>query len=75
MDKNNQQAEIQQGITATYFLKSQEQALSAGRNCNKASWPPTNYRAKDKYNQQARTAARHHSHSLTRESRQASSAN
>jgi hypothetical protein len=56
--------ELQQGTTATHILKSQGQARSAGQNWSKASQPLTNWRVKDRHDQQADIAARHHSHSL-----------
>ncbi|KAN0131047.1 hypothetical protein V8E53_011180 [Lactarius tabidus] len=55
--------ETQQGTTATHPLESQVQALSAGQKHSKAPQPLTNWRAKDRHCQQARSTARHHSHS------------
>ena len=62
-------SKLQQGTTATHFLKSQGQTQSAGQNYSKAPQPLTPWRAKDRYNQQARTAARHYNHSLPEKSR------
>jgi hypothetical protein len=59
--------ELGQGTTATHFLESQGQASSAGQNCSKAPQPLTNWRAKDRHDQQTRIAAKHHSHSPTGE--------
>jgi hypothetical protein len=61
--------ELQQGTTATHRLESQGQASSAGWNCSKAPQPLTDWRANDRHDQQARIAARHHSHSQTGEPR------
>ena len=61
--------ELQQGTTATHRLKSQEQVWSAGYNCSKAPHPLTDWRAKDRHDQQVRIPARHHSHSPTGEPR------
>jgi hypothetical protein len=50
-------------------LESQGQALSAGQKHSKAPQPLTSWRAKDRHCQQARSTARHHSHSHTGEPR------
>jgi hypothetical protein len=61
--------ELQQGTPATHFLDSQGQASSTGNICSKAPQPLTSWRDKDRHHQQARIAARHHSHSQTGEPR------
>ena len=56
-------------MTATHSLEggaeSQGEASAVDQNYSKASQPLTLWRAKDNHNQQARVAAKHHSHSLS----------
>ena len=61
--------ELQQGTTVTHKLENQGQAQSASYNCSKVPQPLTSWRAKERNYQQARIAARHHSHSPTGEPR------
>jgi hypothetical protein len=61
--------QLQQSTTATHKLESQEQTPSASYNCSKTLQPLTNWRAKNRHYQQATIAARHYSHSQTKEPR------